>query len=51
MVRRAEPPEANENIKKISRKINGNRQNFEDFHEFLVNFDLKMLIIIKINGG
>ena len=37
----AEPPEANENIEKISRKINGNRQNFEDFHEFLANFDLK----------
>ena len=38
----AEPPEATENIlKKISRKINGKRQNFETFHEILANFDLK----------
>ena len=30
-------------ILKISRKINGNLQNFDDFHEFLANFDLKAL--------
>ena len=46
-VRGAEPPEASENIKKISRKINGNQQNLEKFHEFLANFDLKRLILIK----
>ena len=39
--------EANENIKKISPKINGNRQNFENFHEFLANFNLKKLSLIK----
>ena len=40
-VRGAEPREASENIKKISRKINGKRQNFETFHEILANFDLQ----------
>ena len=43
----ADPPVASENIKKISPKINGNLQNFENFHEFLANFDLKRLILIK----
>ena len=48
-VRAAEPPEASENIfLKISRKINGNLQNFENFHEFLANFDLKKRILMKI---
>ena len=37
-------PEAKENILKISRKINGNLQNFD---EFLANFDMKKLILIK----
>ena len=46
-VREAEPPEASENIKKISRKINGNLQNFEDSHEFL----LETLILIKIKAS
>ena len=45
------PPEASENIKKISRKINGKRQNFETFHEILANFDLKKLILIKIKAN
>ena len=47
-VRGAEPPEASDNIKKSIRKITGNLQNFENFHEFLANFDLKKLILIKI---
>ena len=38
-----EPSEASQNIKKINRKINGNLQNFENFHEFLANYDLKNL--------
>ena len=38
-------------LKKIGRKINGNRQNVEDFHEFLANFDLKKLILIKIKAS
>ena len=42
------PPEASENIKKISPKINGNQQNFKNFHEFLANFDWKRLILIKL---
>ena len=46
----SEPPEACENIKKISPKINGNQQNFENFHEFLENFDWKRLILIKIKA-
>ena len=46
----AEPPEASENIKKISPKINGNQHNFEIFHEFLANFDWKRLILIKIKA-
>ena len=37
------------NLVKISRKINGNLQTFENFHEFLANFHLKKLILIKIN--
>ena len=49
-VRGAEPPEASEYIKNISPKINGNLQNFENFHEFLANFDLKRLILIKIKA-
>ena len=47
-VQGAELPEASENIKKISPKINVNQQNFENFHEFLANFDWKRLILIKI---
>ena len=43
-------PEVSENIKKISRKINGKLQNFETFHEILANFDLKKLILIKIKA-
>ena len=35
----AEPPEARENIKKTTRKINGKRQDFETFHEILGSFD------------
>ena len=31
--------------------MNGNSQNFEDFHEFLANFDLQTLMLIKINGS
>ena len=46
----AEPPEASENIKKSSRKINGKRQKFETFHEILANFDLKKRILIKIKA-
>ena len=34
----ADPPEASENIKIISPKINGNQQNFENFHEFFSEF-------------
>ena len=37
----AEPPEANENIKKSSREINEKLQNFETFHKILGNFYLK----------
>ena len=44
------PPEASENIKKSSRKINGKLQNFETFHETLANFDLKKRILIKIKA-
>ena len=44
-------PEASENIKKTSSKINGNQQNFENFHEFLANFDWKRLILIKIKAN
>ena len=40
-VRGAEPPESRENIKKISRKIDGKRQKLATFHENLANFDLK----------
>ena len=43
-------PEASENIKRISRKINGKLENFETFHESLENFDLKKLILIKIKA-
>ena len=42
----AKPPEARENIKKISEK-QGKPENFENFPEFLVNFDFKMIILIK----
>ena len=45
-VRGAEPPESNENMKKLVEKINGKRQNFETFHEILANFDLKKIIFI-----
>ena len=48
--RGAEPPEDSENIKKITRKINGKLQNFETFHEILANFVLKTLILIKIKA-
>ena len=34
-------------LKKISRKINRNLQNFENFHEFLANFDLIKANFIK----
>ena len=40
-------PDATEN----SRKINGKLQNFESFHEFLANFDLKKIISIKIKAN
>ena len=43
-------PETSENIKN-SRKINGNLQTFENFHEFLANFDLKKLILINIKAS
>ena len=43
--------QARENIKKLVGKINGNRQDFQDFHEFLAHFDLKTLILIKIKGS
>ena len=42
------PLEPSENIKKLSEKINGNLQNFEDFQDFVANFDLQTLILIKI---
>ena len=42
---------SSDNIKKISRKINGNLQNFENFHGFLANFDLKKLILIKFKAS
>ena len=42
----AEPP----NLAKISRKINGQLQYFENFHEFLANFDWKKLVLIIIKG-
>ena len=45
------PPKLVKIVKKISRKINGNLQNSEDFHEFLANFDLKTLILIKIKAS
>ena len=38
-------------LKKISRKSNGNLQNFETFHEFLANFGLKTLFLIKIKAS
>ena len=38
-------------LKKISRKINGHLQNFENFYEFLANFDLKKLILTKIEAN
>ena len=38
-------------ILKISPKINGNQQYFENFHEFLANFDWKRLILIKIKAS
>ena len=31
-------------------KISGKRQNFETVNEILANFDLKMLILIKIKA-
>ena len=40
-------PEASEIIYKFSRRIKGNRQNFENFHELLANFYLKRLILRK----
>ena len=44
--RGADPP----NLVKFSRKINGNLQNFENFHKFLPIFHLKTLILIKIKA-
>ena len=44
-------PEASENIKRISRKSNGNLQIVEHFHEFLANCDLQKLILIKIKAN
>ena len=46
----AKPPKLAKILKKISPKINGNLQNFENFHEFLANFDLKRLILLKIKA-
>ena len=47
----AEPLEASEKLKKLSRKINGKLQNIETFHQFLQNFDLKKLILIEIKAS
>ena len=49
-VRGRSPPKLAK-ILKICRKINGNLQNCEYFHELLANFDLKKLILIKIKAS
>ena len=49
-VRWVEPPEGSECIKKIHRRLNGNRQNSEGFHEFIAKFYWKKLILINNKG-
>ena len=49
-VRGRSPQKLAKIFKKISPKINGNQQNFENFHEFLANFDWKRIILIKIRA-